>query len=171
MTANAMEGDRERCLEAGMDGYVSKPISERKLFEAIAELLSVRGEIDSVSPEAGPPEKSEFFNYSDTLERIGGNMELFNEVISLFLGELPTQIQSLQDAVEKGDAPLVRRLAHTIKGASGNVGGVSLQKAAHQMEMSAEKCDLSQAMKMLEKVRVESVKLREALSNHVTNPA
>ena len=100
MTAHAMKGDRERCIEAGMDGYVSKPISGPELKKAMAGVLH-QDETGSVGrpkrsrEDAEPPSSLRIvWNMDETLERLGGDQELFCEVIEIFLDDVPKHMAS-----------------------------------------------------------------------------
>ncbi len=132
MTAHAMKGDRERCLERGMDGYVSKPIQTRDLYAAIAAL--------GPAEPAAPPEETEreaaaegaLVDPAEALARVGGDWELLRSLTEVFFDSYPAQLEQLREAVGHGDAPTVYRLAHTLvgavgifRGASGGGGGVA----------------------------------------------
>ena len=104
MTAHAMKGDRERCIEAGMDGYVSKPISSQELEEAIAGVLLVRGDAricqqpssQASGCQSSPQCRSAMvWDMDDTLERLGGDEKLFHEVIEIFLDDVPKHMAAL----------------------------------------------------------------------------
>ena len=89
------------------------------------------------------------------LERLGDDGAACQEIIALFLRDAPNQICSLQEATDRGDAASVQRLAHTLNGASANIGATRLEKVARQMEKSAEKDDLKRVADLLVEIRVE----------------
>src|SRR5262249_20300261 len=103
MTAFAMKGDRERCLAAGMDGYVSKPIRPRELFDAMAAVMGM-------APPPVPPPGSEQLapgeapDWEAALERVGGDRELLVELVRLFLEQCPGWVEELRRGREAGDA-------------------------------------------------------------------
>jgi two-component system, sensor histidine kinase and response regulator len=150
MTAHAMKGDRERCIEAGMDGYVSKPISSQELEEALAGVLLVRSEPKSVSrPEvnqedAKPPAVSGgiVWNRGETLERLGGDEKLLHEVLEIFLDDVPKHMASLRRAIAEGNAADVEGAAHTLKGELGYLGISEVSRKAGEMEEFGRKSDL-----------------------------
>jgi PAS domain S-box-containing protein len=116
MTAHAMKGDREQCLSAGMDGYVPKPIRVKELSAAVAELFG--------EPDAKPPVAAEvsqrngsFVDWPAALETVQGDRALLKTVIDAVLGECPVVLGELERALGARDAAVVRRAAHTIKGA------------------------------------------------------
>jgi CheY-like chemotaxis protein/HPt (histidine-containing phosphotransfer) domain-containing protein len=149
MTAHAMKGDRERCIEAGMDGYVSKPISSRDLAEAIASILHPQGESTPViSMEVKPPDPTPpsapriVWNMGETLERLGGDETLFHEVIEIFLDDVPKHMASLGRAITAGDAEAVEGAAHTLKGELGYLGISEISQKARELEEFGRNSDL-----------------------------
>jgi len=120
MTAHAMKGDRERCLEAGMDGYVSKPIRPEELLRAV-EGVGASGVTPAAAPVEVPTVQVEdVLNRAEVLYRFDGRLELLREAIEDFLAECPKQMAELRRALGGSDSQTVARLAHTIKGSVGN---------------------------------------------------
>jgi CheY-like chemotaxis protein/HPt (histidine-containing phosphotransfer) domain-containing protein len=124
MTAHAMTGDRERCLEVGMDGYLSKPIDRQRLFAAVEE----REAAPAQAPAAAP------INREQALQRLGGDEALFADVIRLFLEDCPVQLSALKDAIDARDAAGIRATAHTLKGSAGSLAATRVSNAARTME-------------------------------------
>lgn len=115
MTANAMQGDKEKCLEAGMDGYVSKPISVDALLAAIAACTQ--------HLRADPKEKqkmdssgSNTIKRAEIVDRLGGDDSLFVTLAQMFIDDAPNYTNALKSALAAGDGPLLGREAHTVKG-------------------------------------------------------
>jgi HPt (histidine-containing phosphotransfer) domain-containing protein len=137
MTAHAMEGDRERCLSAGMDAYLSKPVQPDQITGVLAQLL---GE----GSTAKPPEAVEagFFDMNELLKRVGGDMELLEEIYGLFLEDYPKMLKDTLQAIEAGDGEAVSRCVHRIKGAVGNFSASGAVQAAVRLEEMAHKDDL-----------------------------
>jgi signal transduction histidine kinase/CheY-like chemotaxis protein/HPt (histidine-containing phosphotransfer) domain-containing protein len=132
MTAHAMNGDRDRCLSAGMDGYLSKPVNAAMLY-AVVEDDSLRP-ARPVRPEnANEPE----VNRQALEERLGGDQRLFTEVITAFLGDCPAQLADIRGAIERRDTMTVRARAHALKGAAGNLSAPALFSAAAALERVA----------------------------------
>ena len=147
-TANAMTGDREKCLAAGMDGYVSKPLRPDALERAIEEWTG--GLRDGVEPAAPQPlaatvTTAAAFDRESFVERVMGNEELACRIIRGFVDDMPVQIARLAEAVSAGDAQQVRMLAHSIKGAAASVDGLEMREAAWMLEQKGSSGDLTDA--------------------------
>jgi len=141
MTAHAMKGDRERCLAAGMDGYVGKPIQAQELYEVLEQLLPAAG-TPKADQGASPPGTHD---WSGALERVGGDRELLRELIRVFLEEWPKWKAALGHALAARDSAQVRRLAHTVKGALGQFEAHEAAEAAERLESMARAGDLQEA--------------------------
>ena len=117
MTAHAMKGDRERCLDGGMDGYVSKPVQSKLLYETI-ESITATGKAAGPAPEVSARGRVErkAVNIDEILDRLGGNVGLLQSVVALFEEDSPGQMARIQDAIRDGDAPALMAAAHTLKG-------------------------------------------------------
>jgi CheY-like chemotaxis protein/HPt (histidine-containing phosphotransfer) domain-containing protein len=146
MTAHAMKGDRERCLEAGMDDYVPKPISPQALASALEKWLDrTQEQPPSVPAPAGETEPSEeppVFDRQALRDRLMGDEELVREIIAGFLEDMPKQMRRLREHVGQGQAGLAGGQAHAIRSAAGNVGGMALSAAAFEIEKAGNKGQL-----------------------------
>jgi PAS domain S-box-containing protein len=151
LTANAMSGDRERCIDAGMDGYVSKPIEIDSLVAELARCTARRNAAASrpdlpaaadVPAIAGtePP-----FNRAEALGRAADDEELLLQIIDIFMSETPALIVELGDFLERGDHERAFRAAHTIKGSSGNLSAAAVSANARAIELAARAGDLGAA--------------------------
>ncbi len=130
LTAHAMKGDRERCLAAGMDGYVSKPIRAPELFEAMDAVL---GGAAGPAPAPAPPAEG-VLDFKEALEHVGGDTRLLRELAAVFVAEAPKMRGAIGDALEARDAQRLRRAAHTLKGASSTFGAHAAFEAASRLE-------------------------------------
>jgi CheY-like chemotaxis protein len=158
VTAHAMKGDRERCLEVGMDGYVSKPIRPDTLFSELARLVP-----GSAPEEAEPPRVSAKTDTSPAggldrsalLDRVEGDMELLGDIIQLFKDDSVRQIAAIRDAIDKKEAEVVRRAAHTLKGTCGSLGAPEAAATALELEKFAAAGDLSHALDSLRSLETQ----------------
>ena len=114
MTAHAMKGDRERCLEAGMDGYLSKPISSRGIEEMLARFFGSEDQDALPEQERRAEPSTLVWNYERALERVDGDEVLLSELISIFLEECPKHLPNLQNAIETDNQPPSRGSAHHV---------------------------------------------------------
>jgi two-component system sensor kinase len=120
MTAHAMKGDRERCLAAGMDSYVSKPILARKLFEAIESLAPVVSRAGADAPPAVPRSAPDhLLDLDKILSRVDGDVALLQELVTIFREDCPSLLEEIGAAVERRDAETLARAAHALKGSIG----------------------------------------------------
>jgi len=168
MTAHAMAGDREMCLAAGMDGYMSKPIDPKSLFATLREFLSPS---DSGAPASSPlpqekprkPPTETVLDTKETLDRLGGDRDLLETIHRVFLEDAPLQISKLREALEANDAAVAERRAHTIKGASANIGATAMRERASKMELAARDGDLDQVGSLLDGLQEEFERVRTAI--------
>ena len=134
MTAYAMEEDKQRCLEAGMDGYVSKPVTYKKLYRIIEDLLSPDKKYESAPP----------VDVAAALELVDGDEELLQAAVRMFLEEdCPRQMEMLRAGLEQQDALAVKEAAHGIKGAASNLGGRVVSAVALRLETIGREGDLA----------------------------
>jgi CheY-like chemotaxis protein/HPt (histidine-containing phosphotransfer) domain-containing protein len=150
MTANAMKGDREACLAAGMDGYVAKPVSTEALLNVMAAVLPTKRAAPAPVDEIPA---TDTFDVNDFLERLGGDRELLGQLVDLFLTESPPQLAAIRRAIEEGDRDALRRAAHSFKGMISNFGaskGVALTCRLEEMGRAGELSGAEEAFRSLE---------------------
>ena len=146
MTAYAMKGDRERCLEAGMDAYVAKPINSSQLFETIDGVR--RAEL-KVPAEAEARVRQEILDEATLLSRFEGEPELLKDVVRLFLDDCPKLFDGIRGAAERGDAQGMERAAHKLKGSVANFAAPAAYDAALRLEVMGRDGHLEQAAEAL----------------------
>jgi len=141
MTAFAMRGDRERCLQAGMDGYIAKPIQAAELYQAIADFAPGQSRMGS-SPSL-PDSQSAVIDVQGALAMVDGDAALLREMVGLFLMDCPGWLREIRAAAAAGDAARLKRVAHTLKGAVGYFGAPATVVAAQRLERMGRENDLT----------------------------
>jgi CheY-like chemotaxis protein/HPt (histidine-containing phosphotransfer) domain-containing protein len=138
MTAHAMKGDRERCLAAGMDDYLSKPLRPEELDAALERWLGARAGAPSVStaPPPGDPFEALLDDARMRVFRVD-YPEVVPQLIELFVQSTPPLIDELRSGIADGDREAVRRAAHKLKGSCANIGAGFLAKLAATIERDA----------------------------------
>jgi signal transduction histidine kinase/CheY-like chemotaxis protein/HPt (histidine-containing phosphotransfer) domain-containing protein len=134
MTAHAMKGDRELCLEAGMDGYLSKPATSRGISEALTSVLGLKTTTHELSAPPRLRAASLTWDRSKALERVDGDESLLRELVEIFLVESARQLASLQHAISTGNLKEIERTAHSLKGELGYLGLAGAAQKAKDLE-------------------------------------
>ncbi|MFQ5855971.1 MAG: response regulator [Anaerolineae bacterium] len=158
MTAHAMKGDRERCLEAGMDGYLAKPIRARELLEAVEGLAPSPAE--AVRGASGGELADEPIDRTAMLDCVDGNVELLKRVVDVFLDHYPRQLSEVREAIATRDSTALEQAAHTFRGAVGNVGAKTAYNLASKLETIGRNSQLDGASAVLQDLEWEVERLR-----------
>ncbi|WP_051588712.1 MULTISPECIES: PAS domain-containing hybrid sensor histidine kinase/response regulator [unclassified Serratia (in: enterobacteria)] len=161
MTAHAMKGDRERCLAQGFDGYISKPILLDNLANEIQQALGMT--------QASPEEA--IFDYTRSLGQLGDDKALFNELVTIFLEELPSLASTLHDAIEKQDFEAIRRSAHQLKGECLHFACQLLESRLGNIEQAAVIGDLAEITAQYRDVDELCQRLQTALTAAIETTA
>ena len=152
LTAHVMKGDREKCIEAGADDYIPKPIQPASLFAAMERLCTPRR--DDNKAHVAPPAIAGSLNTAELLERVQGDRELLAEIVQLFDSGLPATLQGLRQSIAREDAMEIARTAHALKGSVGNFGRGAALRAVEEMENSAKESDMARTAKALDRKSV-----------------
>jgi signal transduction histidine kinase/DNA-binding response OmpR family regulator/HPt (histidine-containing phosphotransfer) domain-containing protein len=173
MTANAMTGDRERCLEAGMDGYVSKPVKPEALFMEIKRVLqsdaqnsahnSVHNPAQDTPPGPSPavaamtkiPNQAPIFDRADALSRIDGDEDLLGILLDMFMADAPNYLAEIDNALSSQDWPRLHRAGHTLKGVFATFSAQRGEHLAQRIEHSAKAADVEACTELALRMHAE----------------
>jgi CheY-like chemotaxis protein/HPt (histidine-containing phosphotransfer) domain-containing protein len=168
MTAHALKGDRERCLEAGMDGYVPKPVESRVLFEAIDSVVPAQPDPSpgAVAQTDEPLVNPEVFDYESAMAMIDGDVELFQELVTLFMSESTQLLDQIRAAIAQHDPKALERAAHSLKGSVGAFRAESAARAAQRLEDLGKSGSFNKVETLCETLQAEIDRLKQALGEH-----
>ncbi|SDB45462.1 PAS domain S-box-containing protein [Desulfonatronum thiosulfatophilum] len=186
LTAHAMQGDREICIQAGMNDYLTKPLHPTTLAHMLNKWLA-RPEIlkdveqpgvstDIVEPNPADPDARRdrpalgavVFNRRDLLYRIDHDLELARKMTKIFLADVPGQLSNLHKAIQGSDAASVRKIAHKLKGSAQSMGCTGLGQIADKLEHVADNGNISQAAGLLPEMEACFTQVREVLQTEFT---
>jgi PAS domain S-box-containing protein len=162
MTAHAMRGDRERCLAAGMDAYVAKPVRAEELYAALGGVTphDRRGRADPAAPG-----RDNVFDRDEALAQLGGDAELLRELAATFLDQAPRWMSAIRESLERQDAAGVNAAAHPLKGSLGTFAAKSAAAAAQRLESLAREGNLADGWDALDALEKEMACLAPALAD------
>ncbi len=161
LTAHALQRDMEKCLRAGMDAYVSKPIEAGKLFEAIDGLITVP---EAAAPP-GAPNDGTVLDTQALLRRVDGDPALLTEIVGLYRGDSASLLTEIRDALASGAVESLERMAHRLKGSLATLGAEAAAEVARKLEQAARRADPAEAAALFEALRQEMERLETALRN------
>jgi len=198
MTAHAMQGDREKCIEAGMDDYVSKPIDPKQLFSVLAKWTQPKAEAEvpapppavaapettSPAPEStapASPSEGPCINVPEALSRLGGNERLFNKLLVEFVRQNTGVCQELRARVVSGNFREAHSIAHALKGVAGNLSANQLFDTTRTLELllkeraqgapSSDRGDLEEPLQKFESVLERTLTAMRLLAEIDETPA
>ncbi len=189
LTANALAGDREKCLAAGMDDYLSKPFKQEQILYVLERWLLPSGmepeplpavETESPVPDAelaavqvaaetaaagleGSPIDRAALDSICSLQ-MDGAPDMLSQIIQIYLNDAPKLLRQLNEAIISGDAPGVQRAAHSLKSSSANLGALQLSDFCKTLESSGREAALEEAPQLFAQIEVEFVRVEGALA-------
>jgi two-component system, sensor histidine kinase and response regulator len=164
MTAHAMVGDKEHCLSAGMDAYVSKPLRAEELF-AILEHIAQQKNAATDQQTEFPPIQEEIFDRTELLSLVEGDVSLLTELTDLFWESSPKLLGQMRAAANDKDPHTLAYTVHTLKGSVGNFAAKRALAAIAQLEQIGARGNLEQASPAVDILETELARLRDALSS------
>ena len=173
MTANVMQGDKEKCLAAGMNEFIAKPVDPVKLGHVLAKLLSLKGSDENNSAKVAEASTGELeieilvFDYEAMSERLMNDKELIAIIAETFLADMPIQIELLKNMVESNDVLGAATQAHKIKGAASNVGGMALSAVALKIEQAGKNGEIEVVRQNLPKLEKGFEEMKQLMKDAI----
>jgi two-component system sensor histidine kinase/response regulator len=164
MTAHALKGDREKCLNAGMDDYIAKPIHPKKLCDVIEKWFNEPKGAHEVEIVHESLPKDDIFDKNSFIDRLLGDEDLAKEIMKGFIQDSLRQIKTLKEAVDNKDVDVIDYQAHLLKGAAANISATALKELAYQIEIAGKTGDLIKAASLIPKLDEQFEILKKRLS-------
>ncbi|MFP4054865.1 MAG: ABC transporter substrate binding protein [Phycisphaerae bacterium] len=169
VTAHATREDREKSLESGMEGYVTKPINQQELLCEIARVVPARAPVRAGGEETDMSDAP--FCIADALHRVEGDTELLGELAQMFVQEYGTLVDQIATGIAAGDGETVTRSAHSLKGSVGNFSAKPAFDAALKVEMAGREGNIDQAREAFVELQQKLQELVPVLSRLAEEPA
>ncbi len=169
MTAHALQGDRDRCLEAGMNDYITKPVSPKAIARVLERWLPGEKDLGAFLPRASNLDSSvHVFDKNGMMSRLMNDENLAKGIMAIFLDDIPRRIAALKTHLDAGVAAGAESQAHAIRGASLNVGGKALCAAAVEIESAAKAGDLAGVAARMPELSTQFDRLKAEMEHYVS---
>jgi CheY-like chemotaxis protein len=165
LTAHALAGDRERCLEAGMDGYLAKPVNSHKLISLVETMTGISDA--PIAQDAEAASASAIFDQGELSERTGGNTALMKRVARIFLHDYPAKLRAIERSILRRDASALARAAHALKGSAATLAAHATASAARALEDLGNDGDLARGQDLLSQLKSECGRFAGVLRSSV----
>jgi HPt (histidine-containing phosphotransfer) domain-containing protein len=165
LTANAIKGDRERCLTSGMDDYLAKPFKEEQLWNVLVKWIKCESN-DFVVPQSEPSDSTLDIAVLDNIRRLQrpGAPNLLHKVVSIFLADGPELLQTMRGSIGTGDDTALLRAVHKLKSSSANLGAVKLAELCKALEAQAQAGQLGETESSMAQIDGEFARVQAALT-------
>ncbi|MGL1933467.1 MAG: response regulator [Fibrobacterales bacterium] len=166
MTANAMQGDKERCIEAGMNDYIAKPVEPQHLKNKLIQWVDKKGgettQFEKIKDDS-LSSNDQIFNKSFLLKRIMDDKELLKDLMKIFLTEMPKELTLLDEAIKSNAIPEINKLGHKIKGSSLSISGEIMSRKASEIEVFVPTLNTNEITELYKELLVDFNMLQDML--------
>ncbi|HEY0701496.1 MAG TPA: response regulator [Candidatus Acidoferrales bacterium] len=163
MTAHAMQGDRQKCLDAGMDGYLTKPLEPKTFLRTVEEIVVQPDKLSAAETDASAAAPEEQLDVAALMERFSGNKKLLRTIVGTFREDCPKMMARIRNGLNAHDAALLADGAHALKGSVGNFGPSAALETAREMEKNGRQGKLDGAWELYATLEDEIALLLPAL--------
>jgi CheY-like chemotaxis protein/HPt (histidine-containing phosphotransfer) domain-containing protein len=173
MTAHATKGDKDKCLQAGMDDYIAKPLRRKELLDIVNKWIESAAKFNQTSPTSAAIDDSAGeeapMNFVQATNEFEGDKDFLMEVMAGFFDNVETQIETIHQAISDGDTEKVWREAHSIKGGAANLAAEKLSQTAFELESMGKSENLKESIKALGRLKIEYDRLKSYASSNICN--